>query len=47
MVKVCKSNGEGTFGGTRGNGGSAPEADFDLPHDRAVPAKLIWLPKPV
>jgi hypothetical protein len=28
MVQVCKSGGEGTFGGTRGNGEVAPKASF-------------------
>jgi putative transposase len=39
--------GEATFAGTRSSDGNAPEADLDLPHNRAMPAKLISLPKPV
>jgi hypothetical protein len=29
MAKVCKSDGQGTFAGTRGNGELAPKAAVD------------------
>jgi len=33
--------------GAWSRGSSAPEPVLDLPHGRAMPAKLMWLPKPV
>jgi hypothetical protein len=40
MTKVCKSNGEGTFAGTRGNGEVAPIPDLPaLASERGGPTQ--------
>jgi hypothetical protein len=36
MAKVCKSDGQGSFAGTQGNGELAPEADNQYQQDCAA-----------